>query len=481
MAPEENFNDNGNDDPMSEESSDTDDTPDHRIDAEVLDDTDSCDEFEDTPQNESIIFDDGNEKIIIMLMYQLFALQTTYSISDNVMGILLKLFHSFLTQLKSHDGVDDKLERTIELFPSSLFLAKKKINLENNSFVKYVSCGKCHSIYKPEDCYYEKDGKRESHCCTHVPYPDHPQARFREPCGETLMKSVSSGDGKKNYLHPKRLYCYQPLKQSLQNLISRNDLREKLLGGPSKGPEGVLFDTIDGKFWKEFKDNNGEIYFKDPRNLGAILNIDWFQPFDGVEYSCGVIYMALLNLPRELRFRWENITTVGIIPGPNEPSLNVNSYVKPLVDDLLTLWQGDMFEEKESRAMYKFALCCVSSDLPATRKLCGFVSYNAKQGCSKCFKQFEHDGPVGTTKTDYSGFDEENWTERDPKEHVRLAFKHKAAKTLAEAKETERDYGVRFSELCRLPYYDPVRCHLIDPMHCLLLGVAKNTLKIWIK
>ena len=34
------------------------------------------------------------------------------------------------------------------------------------------------------------------------------------------------------------------------------------------------------------------------------------------------------------------------------------------------------------------ALLCVSCDLPALRKVCGFTSYSALHGCSKCMKVF---------------------------------------------------------------------------------------------
>ena len=67
-----------------------------------------------------------------------------------------------------------------------------------------------------------------------------------------------------------------------------------------------MFDTIDGNFWKDFKNVGGKLYFDDKRNLGAILNIDWFKPFENIQFSCEVIYVAILNLPRELRFEWEN-------------------------------------------------------------------------------------------------------------------------------------------------------------------------------
>jgi hypothetical protein len=41
--------------------------------------------------------------------------------------------------------------------------------------------------------------------------------------------------------------------------------------------------------------------------------------------------------------------------------------------------------------------------------------------------------------------------------------------------------GVRWSELLRLPYFDPIRFLSIDPMHCLFLGIAKWIVKrIWV-
>ena len=51
-----------------------------------------------------------------------------------------------------------------------------------------------------------------------------------------------------------------------------------------------------------------------------MLNIDWFQLFDHIQYSIGVIYLVIQNLPRSLRFKPENIIIVSTIPGPKEPS-----------------------------------------------------------------------------------------------------------------------------------------------------------------
>jgi len=37
--------------------------------------------------------------------------------------------------------------------------------------------------------------------------------------------------------------------------------------------------------------------------------------------------MVVMNLPREERFKTENLIVVGIIPGPKEPKLHINSFL----------------------------------------------------------------------------------------------------------------------------------------------------------
>ena len=47
------------------------------------------------------------------------------------------------------------------------------------------------------------------------------------------------------------------------------------------------------------------------------------------------------------------------------------------------------------------------------------------------------------------------------------------------AKESE--IGSRYSVLLDLPYFDPVRMHVIDAMHNMFLGMMKHMVKIWIR
>ena len=86
--------------------------------------------------------------------------------------------------------------------------------------------------------------------------------------------------------------------------------------------------------------------------IGLLISVDWFQPFKHVQYSVGVISLVILNLPRCLRYRRGNLIIVGIIPGPNEPSLHINAFLEPLVIELIKLWKGVEIETNEGRQKF---------------------------------------------------------------------------------------------------------------------------------
>ena len=144
------------------------------------------------------------------------------------------------------------------------------------------------------------------------------------------------------------------------------------------------------------------------------------------------------------------------IPGPEEPQGDINSFLEPLVDDLLLLWNGVTMNTLDGLpAIVRAALLCAACDIPASRKTCGFVGHNAHRGCSKCLQVF----PTHTfgEKPDYSHFNRDEWENSN---------------TTSQQKEIERESCVRYSVLLKLPYFDASRMCIIDPMHNLLLGTA---------
>ncbi len=69
----------------------------------------------------------------------------------------------------------------------------------------------------------------------------------------------------------------------------------------------------------------------------------------------------------------------------------MNTILKPMIDELIGLWKGNQIKAPNSTLgvrSVRVALACISSDIPATRKICGFYGFKARHGCSKCIKAF---------------------------------------------------------------------------------------------
>ena len=63
---------------------------------------------------------------------------------------------------------------------------------------------------------------------------------------------------------------------------------------------------------------------------------------------------------------------------------------------------------------------------------------------------------------DFSGFDCDKWVPRSVEQH---------------REDIESEVGCRYYCLLQLPYFDPVKMTVIDPMHNLYLGTAKRVSK----
>ena len=82
-----------------------------------------------------------------------------------------------------------------------------------------------------------------------------------------------------------------------------------------------------------------------------------------------------------------NVILVGIMPGPREASRTINSFLTPLVSELKEAWvNGFQVTSEGTPICVKLALSCGACDIPAARKVCGFLSHNAALGCNKCLR-----------------------------------------------------------------------------------------------
>ena len=148
-----------------------------------------------------------------------------------------------------------------------------------------------------------------------------------------------------------------------------------------------------------------------------MINLDWFQLFESSVYSTGVIYAVICNLPRNIRFKKDNILTLGLLPGPHKVKLHrINHYLNPIVDKLLELWNGcDLLVSSKfpNGKKIRLAVICCTNDIPAARKLCGHIL--ALAVCHRCYKIANVDG----RKLNFGRFDDiDDWfIQKDLKEH----------------------------------------------------------------
>ena len=399
-----------------------------------------------------------------------------YGISASALNHLTQFLHYVLSLLSSSSPTIASL---LAVFPTSLYTMKKNLNISRDEFEKYVICSKCCSLYTYKECLQTSvSGQITPKSCNHIAFRHHPMPSMRRPCGHNLLKQVITKADKKYY--PYKTYCYYPLSKSISSVLGQQDLLDRCEHWRKRViPDNTQADIYDGRVWKKFMTFEGRPFLSHPYNLGLMLNCDWFQPFDLSTYSIGVLYLVILNLPRSIRFKPENVLIAGILPGPKEPHLSeMNSYLRPLVKELNSLWfDGFTMQHKGKSVTIHAALLATVCDIPATAKLGGFLGHSSKHACWKCTKLFPYDSALN--RIDFSG--EDIGTLRTHEQHKKNALRALSAVTSSQRNKIEAETGSRFTELMNLPYYDCTRYAIIDPMHNLLLGTPKRLFtKQWV-
>ena len=237
-------------------------------------------------------------------------------------------------------------------------------------------------------------------------------------------------------------------------------------------------DIWDGHILQQFMVDPGDArkpLLKCKTNLALLLYLDFFNPFQRAVYSCGALYISVLNIPKSQRFkaRWTMLT--GLIPGPSEPEGHVNSYLSPIVDDLLTLYTGIQIQSCGGNIIFSRSLLLpVLADMPASRKLSQYKSHKADLPCDKCWFQAVREKGTRGASGKMSFYTNQSCPMRTDEEVRKAMNAYKKASSKASAQTISQKQGVKYSELSRLPYFDMVQNFLIDPMHNLLMGLLSD-------
>ncbi|KAG1440783.1 hypothetical protein G6F56_011775 [Rhizopus delemar] len=290
--------------------------------------------------------------------------------------------------------------------------------------------------------------------------------------------------GKKTYVG--RVAAFNSIKQTLAMMFSRPGFEVLVESWRSRTRhQDTMYDIHDGQLWSEFKDKNGRVFTEQERSLLFTLNVDWFQSSKQSVYSVGAVYLSVNNLPRHLRYKKENIILVCLTPGPKEPDTSqIHKYLQLMVDELNELYYGEFykctFKSPSVPVQIRAALFLVACDMPASRKVSGFTSYNATVPCNKCSSDFPGRKDVKTHRDFVPSLNSySTWVLRINETNRQQASNWKNATSQRERINLEMEFGTRFSALHNLAYFDVVRCTSVDPMHNLFLGTAKKMVHIW--
>ncbi|GBC32907.2 hypothetical protein GLOIN_2v1775288 [Rhizophagus irregularis DAOM 181602=DAOM 197198] len=423
-------------------------------------------DFKSYQEEEKTTIDDKFSWILLWIM----TFRKKFNLPETVTESQLKFMKIVLKEI----GGD-----IYDSFPDSLYLARTQLGLKDR-FHSFVPCLKCHKLYNKTDMdEIQKNDSIGIIRCSHVEFPNSASRR---------TKSCQTVLAEREVKKPELIYPFIPIHQQLETLYRRPHFEWLLRHWSNRRQfDNILTDIYDGQIWKtlrETDDENSAKFFRPEvadSHLGLMINLDWFQPYDGTFYSIGVIYAAVCNLPCDIRFKRENLLVFGLLPGPNEVSLHkINHYIAPIVNELELLWSGITLNrtfECQNGKNIRAALVLISCDIPAARKICGHIS--ALVSCHRCMKRANYEDH----QHNFAGMEDmENWfITRDSTEHRQNALAWRSCNSTNSRKNFISEKGVRWSELLRLPYFDPIRFIIVDPMHCLFLGIARWIMKrIWI-
>ena len=381
-----------------------------------------------------------------------------------IMSMLSILLH---LAFRERNGSIDAAQASIcAEIPNRIEDALKRFNLDGRT-TTYAMCPSCHMGYAPQF----------HHLSTIPHYPDRCKNNILDHgiCGEALL-------GDKGPILP---FVYQHLDDYIGSLLSQKETEQYLDGACDDLMETIatndkptfVHDVFEAAFLKTFKGPDGGKLFVDRSGecrLAFSICVDFFNTQGSSKRSqtasTGIIALACLNLPIEIRYKPEYMYLCGIIPGPHAPHNHaLNYYLKPLVDDLEVSWQKGVFYSQTALhpqgRIARAAVVCEVCDLPAARDLAGLTHSTSKSNpCNVCH---------ATGGANLGNCEKDKWVHRDVAEIRRIAASWRDAPTAKDRDLIFQEHGVAWTELYRLPYYDPTRQVTVDAMHCILEGLVQ--------
>ncbi|KAI0735735.1 hypothetical protein C8Q76DRAFT_610444 [Earliella scabrosa] len=160
----------------------------------------------------------------------------------------------------------------------------------------------------------------------------------------------------------------------------------------------------------------------------------------------------------------------GVIPGPTKPSdEQINHFLALLVDELQEFWDPGVYYSKTAICPLgrhvRAAMIPLVCDLLAARQMAGFAPHYHTYGlCSVCALLLQEKDEI----------DPKHFPPRDLGAHRETAIAWRDAESTHQRRMIYDHSGIRWSELLRLSYWNPILYTVIDTMHNLYLGLLER-------
>lgn len=123
--------------------------------------------------------------------------QAAFKLPDIAIDMLLKFLVAFFKVIANKCSVTS-LASIASKIPSSIYRLRKYLDSsKQQSFIEYVVCPICLSLYTMEQCVrINQHVEKVPQTCSFVRFPNHPFRHLRKVCGATLVKKNPSNGWK---------------------------------------------------------------------------------------------------------------------------------------------------------------------------------------------------------------------------------------------------------------------------------------------
>jgi hypothetical protein len=161
-----------------------------------------------------------------------------------------------------------------------------------------------------------------------------------------------------------------PIAELLADILKKND--HKLIFPNNNQTSQNISDTWDGLLHKKVLQKEGKF-------LSLICNTDGVQKYNSTKFSLYPLLVTVSNLPKNIRFRTENVLCAGFFYGKK---INMDKFLEKFIMDLRKLNATGGIQLSNG----KYKVFCLGStvDSVAKPKLMKISQFNGFYSCPQC-------------------------------------------------------------------------------------------------